>query len=230
MRNRIRQAAIVAAVMLLLGAGGLFRQPSAAIAANGGPVLLGIGNGETFPTLIWNTAGVGACTYSGQVGLVACGTTGLLGRTDVGAGVEGQSDTGEGVYGHNTGASGIGVHGKTNGSGSGVYGEATGPGAGVFGDAPNGTGVLARSTSGVALNVIGKAKFSRSGVVTFAAGTSSKTVTLAGVTTASMILATAQQNTTRLVKAAVPGTGSFTIKLNGAAPTGGLKVAYFVLN
>ena len=80
----------------------------------------------------------------------------------------------------------------------------------------------ARSTNGTALNVIGKARFSRSGVVTISAGTSSKTVTLAGVTTASMIIATAQQNTTRLVKAAVPGTGSFVIKLNGTAPTGGL--------
>jgi hypothetical protein len=32
------------------------------------------------------------------------------------------------------------------------------------------------------------------------------------------------------VKAAVPGSGSFTIRLTGKAPTGGLKVAYFVLN
>jgi hypothetical protein len=45
-----------------------------------------------------------------------------------------------------------------------------------------------------------------------------------------MVLATAQQSTTRLVQAAVPGTGSFVIKLNGTAPTGGVKVAYFVLN
>ena len=54
-------------------------------------------------------------------------------------------------------------------------------------------------------------------------------MTLAGVPS-SMVLATAQQNTTRMVKAAVPGTGSFVIKLNGTTPTGGLRVAYFVLN
>jgi hypothetical protein len=100
----------------------------------------------------------------------------------------------------------------------------------VFGDAANGTGVLASSAHGTALSVTGKAKFSRSGIVTIGAGKSSKTVTLAGVTTSSMVLATAQQSTTRLVQAAVPGTGSFVIKLNGTAPTGGVKVAYFVLN
>ena len=215
--------------MALLGAGGLFRQPSPAIAANGGTAILGSYNNSSSPTLFWNTEGAGGCGYSGETALVGCGSTGVSG-VGPNTGVEGQSEFGEGVHGLNNGATGIGVHGETSGSGSGVYGEATGTGAGVFGDAPNGTGVIARSTNGTALSVTGKAKFSRSGIVTIAAGTSSKTVTLAGVTTASMILATAQQNTTRLVKAAVPGTGSFVIKLNGTAPTGGLKVAYFVLN
>jgi hypothetical protein len=51
-----------------------------------------------------------------------------------------------------------------------------------------------------------------------------------GVTSASMVLATAQQAKSAHVKAAVPGSGSFTIRLTGKAPTGGLKVAYFVLN
>ena len=84
--------------------------------------------------------------------------------------------------------------------------------------------------SGVALDVQGPAKFSRSGITTISAGTSSKTISLAGVTTASMVLATAQQLTTVFVKAVVPASGSFSIRLTGNAPTGGLKVAYFVLN
>jgi len=193
-------------------------------------------------------------------GFVACGNIGVQGRgtttgpggipgtgidgegsdygvrgfsTTIGSdtyGVEGSSVTGTGVYGHNTGASGIGVYGKTGGVGSAVYGEATANGAGVFGDTTNGTGVQARSTNGAALNVLGKAKFSRSGIVTVSAGTASKTVTLAGVTTSSMVLATAQQNASAHVKAAIPGSGSFTIRLTANAPTGGLKVAYFVLN
>jgi hypothetical protein len=45
-----------------------------------------------------------------------------------------------------------------------------------------------------------------------------------------MILATAQQKVPVYVKAAVPASGSFTIYLTGNAPSGGLKVAYFVLN
>ena len=61
-------------------------------------------------------------------------------------------------------------------------------------------------------------------------GTDFLTVTHAGVTTASMILATSQQNKGVYVRAVVPGAGSFTIRLTGNAPSGGLRVAYFVLN
>jgi hypothetical protein len=92
------------------------------------------------------------------------------------------------------------------------------------------TGVLADSSNGIALTVQGKATFSRSGIVTIPHGTDFLTVALAGVTIASMILATSQQNKGVYVRAAVPGTGSFTIRLTGNAPTGGLRVAYFVLN
>jgi hypothetical protein len=78
--------------------------------------------------------------------------------------------------------------------------------------------------------VSGKAVFSRSRVVIVRAGKPSLTVTLGGVTSASMVLATAQQSKSVYVKAAVPGNGIFTIRLTGNAPTGGLKIAYFVLN
>jgi len=46
----------------------------------------------------------------------------------------------------------------------------------------------------------------------------------------SMILATTQQTPGPGVKAAVPGSGAFTIYLTANAPAGGLKVAYFILN
>jgi hypothetical protein len=90
--------------------------------------------------------------------------------------------------------------------------------------------VNAYANGGIALQVQGRAKFSRSGTVLVAATRASKVVSLSGTTSNSMILAIAQQNANVFVKATVPGNGSFTIYLTGAAPAGGLKVAYFVLN
>ena len=200
-----------------------------------------------------------ACGATSSEGLTACGSTGVAGSgtnsgvfgrgTIVGVqgesvsasgigvfgdgptGVSGDSDAqdGTGVLGSSDAPTGIGVKGESSGSGSGVYGLANAAGVGVFGDTTNGTGVLARSTSGTALDVLGKVSFSRSGLITITAGTASKKVTLAGVTSASMILATAQQDATVSVRSAVPASGSFTLHLTGKAPAGGLKVAYFVL-
>jgi hypothetical protein len=206
-----------------------------AIATQGQPVIAGQNNDETTATRIWNFAVSGHClAETSDGGLVVCGEEnsgfGIASQGDD-YGVKGEADEGgTGVFGENNGNTGIGVWGKTGGTGSAVYGQATASGAGVFGDTTNGTGVQARSTNGTALNVLGKAKFSRSGITTIAAGASSKTISLAGLTTASMVLATSQQNSTIFVRSAVPVSGSFTIRLNGVAPTGGLKVAYFVLN
>ena len=181
---------------------------------------------------------------------------GVVGEGNAGTGVFGSGQTG-GVEGH---GGNQGVYGKSNG-GTGVLGEggengvqatggtfgvfATGTDYGIYASAPNhgvfgqatttgGAGVDAAGSSGaLALRVTGKAQFSRSGVVTIRAGTSSKSVTLAGVNASSMILATAQQSTSVSVKAAVPAvpsSGSFRIYLTGNAPAAGLKVAYFVLN
>jgi hypothetical protein len=224
----MRQTVIVAAVMVFLGGGGLFRQPPTAIAANGGYAIIGGNNYSTIATVFWDTST--GCSFT-SAAVIGCGITGLSGFSQAGTGVEGHAlNGGTGVYGYNSTPTGIGVHGDVSGSGSAVYGTATGSGVAVYGDSASGTAVQARSTNGTALNVIGKAKFSRSGVVTVPSGTAYVTVTLAGVTASSMVIATAQQNTTRLVKAAVPGAGSFVIRLNGTAPAGGLKVAYFVLN
>jgi hypothetical protein len=156
-----------------------------------------------------------------------------------------------GVVGKTANSAASGVYGENQGTGYGVAGRANN-GTGVFADTQTGTSLLATAVggtaidastgaggtsiktkapnSGTALSVTGKAKFSRSGVVTIAAGSASAPVTLAGVNSNSMILATAQQAPGPAVKAAVPGSGSFTIYLTANAPAGGLKVAYFVLN
>jgi hypothetical protein len=113
----------------------------------------------------------------------------------------------------------------------GVLGQGTTGATGVSGTSDSGIGGSFASKSGRALKVIGKASFSRSGIVAIPAGSSSQSVTLTGVTTASMILATIQQNAAGFtIQAAVPAKGSFTIFLNKPAPSGGLAVAWFVLD
>ena len=214
-----------------------------AAASQGQAVVAGESNTETSGTLMANTstdAGDNECQASNGSGLTGCGNVGLIGSGTITGvsgtgpvyGVVGQTFTadGTGVRGHSDAGTGIGVQGDSNGVGSGVYGLANANGVGVFGDTVNGTGVIARSTNGNALDVRGKAVFSRSGVVTVAAGAVSRKITLAGVTAASMILATAQQDGAVFVRSAVPASGSFTIRLTGKAPAAGLKVAYFVLN
>ena len=242
--QRAWRFAVLAGVLI-----GLTVTPAAT--SQGQPVLAGQINTETTgSTVVWNTASfLETCSGSQGGGLTACGdsgvegdgtvigvqgfglTTGVYGHGPTGVNGESDNNGGTGVLGDSTsGTAGIGVEGESNGTGSGVYGLANSGGVGVFGDTTNGTGVVARSTSGNALDVRGKAVFSRSGQVTIAAGTASKKITLAGVTTASMILATAQQDGTVYVRSAVPASGSFTIHLTGKAPAGGIKAAYFVLN
>ncbi len=125
---------------------------------------------------------------------------------------------------------GSGVFGKSsNAAGHGVMGQGTSGAAGLYGSSDSGAGVYAKSTSGNALEVVGKVSFSRSGLASVAAKKTSVKVTSAGVTTSSMILATLQTDAGAVAVAnAVPATGSFTIKLT-AAPTKSVKVAWMVL-
>ena len=234
-----KRAAIVAFAILIVAFGFTGSQ---ATATQGQPVLAGELNTETDATWFFNTNAINGCGVSGFSAVVACGglhseadgtDVAVSGRNDTAGGlaVRGQAQNGgTGVKGVTTGTTGIGVWGQVPGTGSAVYGEATGTGVGVFGDTTNGTGVIARSTNGTALRVTGKAQFSRSGTVVIPAGAAARTVTLAGVTTASMVLATSQQTANVFVRSAVPASGSFTIRLSGVAPAAGLKVAYFVLN
>jgi hypothetical protein len=193
------------------------------------------GGGDTYG--VQGTGLTGVYGFGSSIGIEGRAPTGVYGL-GTSSGVEGSNEEGfaaNGVYGHVDTPGTSGVYGLNVGTGYGVAGRASNVdgGTGVYGEAPNsavGIGVLAASGPGTALKVDGKAVFSRSGIETIQAGHDFRTVTLAGVTTASMILATSQQNKGVYVKAAVPGTGSFTIRLTSNAPSGGLKVAYFVLN
>jgi hypothetical protein len=252
MKARATLASVLVLLALTAVLVGIAASP--AFAANcgngqGGALLLGCANNSaTDITYLTSSNGFGLsvqATGAGGYGITANGVYGglfgngsYLGLRGTGGtyGVYGDASTG--VYGvgpssgvEGTSNGGNGVYGDVNTPGSsGVYGLNVGTGYGVAGRAAGGTGVLADSQNGTALSVQGKATFSRSGTVTVPHGNDLVTVTLAGVTAASMVLATSQQNKGVYVRAAVPGTGSFTIRLTGNAPTGGLRVAYFVLN
>jgi hypothetical protein len=117
-----------------------------------------------------------------------------------------------------------GVEGHTaNDMASGVYGQNDGSGYGVAGRAQSGTGVLAESANGVALSVVGKARFSRSGTkavpATVSVPKSSVRVSNVALSSTSFIIATPQNNIPGVwVQAAVPNVaGSYiTIYLNKA--------------
>jgi len=134
-----------------------------------------------------------------------------------------------------TTTSGIGLAGASSDpAGAGVFGSSSAGGTGVTGvdvsATGTGKGVYAASTHGTALAVSGRVIFSRSGVTSIAKGFESVKVILAGVTTASMVLATLQSSEkSNSVAGVVPMANAFTIYLNSAAPVA-MRVAWFVIN
>jgi hypothetical protein len=138
----------------------------------------------------------------GAVGLFAVGTVAVVGIAD-GLGPPGQFGTGV----------------------TGYSGTVSPPAP------PTNVGVYARGDgSATALRVQGKAVFSRSGRTYVGANRSYRVVTMAGVTTSSLVLVTLQTRRTGVyVAAAVPAAGKFTVYLNKAV-TASTYFAYMVLN
>ena len=176
----------------------------------------GFSNISEGSTGVWGDSFIGTGVYG-------VGVTGVFGQGD--AGVVG--DGNYGVYGFGRqGVTGHAVTGET-----GVYGF-VGSATAVPPVPPVNTAVRAYSASStyVALDVFGKAKFSRSARIAISANTSSKKITMAGVTTGSYIIATLQTRRTGVyVHAVVPAAGSFTIYLNKAV-TATTYVGYLVIN
>ena len=162
-------------------------------------------------------------------------STGVWGDSGQGFGVFGSGDIGvggSGFIGVNASPVGAGAIGLFAGAGNGeaaIYGYAgtTQPPAPIQNVAIQ---ARAGSTSQVALNVTGKAQFSRSGRTTMSAGSKKKTITMAGVTTASYVVATLQTKLDGVyVQSVVPANGSFAIYLNKSTPSSTV-VGYMVIN
>lgn len=198
----------------------------------------------------------------GLQGITDTGGCGVRGTSlDHSDGVAGSSVTGRGVYGQSGktassyGGISNGVHGITDSAdGVGVLAENVAGGTAVGGLATTGDGVGGTSASGngvhgvsgragigvlaensgggTALKVSGKAAFSRSGVLTVGAGKASATKNGVALTSASLVLATLQQDLAGVwVRSVVPHVTarSFTVHLSKAVPAR-TTVAWFVVN
>jgi len=157
-----------------------------------------------------DTRNAGVVGIAGDEGAIASNIalTGVYGYADetpdpevgIGSGVWGDSPD-IGVFGGGS----IGVEGV---GGFGVLGSTS---------AEDGAGVFAESTvnDAVALAVLGRAVFSRSGRATVNAGKKKEVVNLAACTANTLVIAVLSQNRDgRYVRAAVPESGKFTIYLN----------------
>jgi hypothetical protein len=171
------------------------------------------------------------------------GVYGFANTSGTSAGVWGDSVDGFGIVGSSSYAAVVGFGGSFGVYGSGhvaVMGEGGATDTGVYGyvgpvaapNPPTGVGVQATagSISQTALNVTGKAKFSRSGRTYISSGGYARKITMSGVTTSSYVIATLQTRRTGVyVHAVVPGSGYFYIYLNKAV-TATTYVGYLVIN
>jgi hypothetical protein len=227
---------------------GTLARPLSAVAATGDPVLAGkTTEADALTTLSSTESGLYVTTTGYSGGTVIEGYAlgvgiGVLGHTASGTGVLGVGNIG--LRGETFDFTGTGVQGVAttlDGENFGVYGATGSPiGVGVYGQANSGTGMKAvtisgtalhaSATSGTALRVDGKVHLSRSGRATIAKGAASKVVVVAGVTTSSKVFAVlAASRTGRYVRAVVPSSGYFTIRLNDKVSSK-TSVSWFVLD
>ena len=179
------------------------REMTPAQAQNGDPAIIGASNEESSATFFHNPTGLGGDWA--LVGNSAGPNTGVAGQSDSGFGVAGQSDSGEGVRGET--GTGIGVHAVVTSS----------------------TGTAFKADGKTQFN--GRTTFSRSGILTIPAGSSSASQKLS-VSASTLILATLQSHELGVhIEAVVKLFGrppGFTVYLN-QSPSSEMPVAWFAL-
>jgi hypothetical protein len=223
-----------------------------------GPGVTGTGGGKNGAGVAGLGAGIGAGLSGtggpsggpGVAGLGALAGAGLSGTggPSGGPGVAGLGAlAGAGLSGTGGPSGGPGVTGIAGGIGFGIQGVGGGPdggGGGVLGQSATSTGVHGKTTAatapgvlaentggGPALQVSGPAVFSRSGVMTISAGSSSVIKRNVPMTAESLVLATLQDHVPGVwVASAVPGADgqSFTVYLNVAVKAR-TRVGWFVV-
>lgn len=211
-------------------------RPGAAQAADGDPVRAGATTLANTKTSLHNDGDQNFIGDGLEVRGGPAGGSGLIARSFGGGspGILAEGDA-NGITAITVSSASSGLYGENAGGGYGVAGRSNEPGGtAVYGEALGASGIAVRAkaaVAGTALKVEGKATFSRSGKRVFPAGSSVQTVALPGLTTAALILATLQKHAAGItVASAVPGSGSFVLRLTAPAPAGGLTVGYFVLN
>lgn len=174
----------------------------------------------TFPAgIAGHTAGSFEAGVLGEDGSVAPGKVGVVGMSDYGNGVSGVS-----------GNTGVFARGRLRGLNAVAYGN--GPTCIALYAGPDTSAGGGRETTSLLVDGVLRAK--RAGRAVVSAGARSKVVSLTALTGTSLVLATAQKLTgTVAVQAVTVKTTSpttFTITLNAPAPSGGLPVAWVVID
>jgi hypothetical protein len=128
-----------------------------------------------------------------------------------------------------TGSGAYALAGEGTGAEStGVVGIGSGPGTGVRGQSPDGTGVVAESSTGRALAVDGRAGFLTGGSVSVPAGRASVSVSRTWIKAGSLVVATIQRDRPdAYVRGVLVSDGRFQILLNRRVAHS-TKVAFFV--
>lgn len=207
----------------------------------GGAVELGKSNSADATTQVITKGGDGlkgqtsATNHSGIVGFDTSSGTGghgVYGNSIHGDGVLGISKNKTGVVGQGSSVNQSGVAGidiSTTTGGHGLFGQSQ-HGDGLYATSPNGVAIRGQSAHGLALQVEGRAKFAHSGVATVPGGHKTANVSVPGLTSSNIVLATIQNPQNGIfIEGAAAGSGSFTITLSGNTESS-VKVGWLVLD